>query len=180
VRDLGSSPRPGTNFRGIMKNNTELTQEIVRKLLHYDPETGLLFWRKNSKLAFNTLTQKGYLKGQLYKRTYFSHRIIWLWMTGNWPNEQIDHINHNRKDNRFLNLREVTNKENHKNRKINPRNKTGINGVSWCKRENKWRVQVRNMNKNIHIGYFDTKEEAQRVRKLKNVELNYYKNHGNK
>jgi len=99
-------------------------------------------------------------------------------MTGNFPSEQADHINHDTSDNRWANLRAVTISENQHNRKLNINNKSGVSGVTWHKPNKKWVVKVRVDGKQQHFGYFDTVPEAvpvvNEVRKLHG----YHANHG--
>ncbi|MGG8661114.1 HNH endonuclease [Streptomyces lividans] len=90
----------------------------------------------------------------------------------------IDHINQNRSDNRIENLRLVSNKENSNNRSLSSRNKSGINGVSWCKRENRWLVQAREFDKTVFICYKDTIEEAALARSQYDKLNGYHENHG--
>ena len=170
-----------------------ISQEIVRELLDYDPETGKLTWRRrdrkwfksdkdcagwntrySDKEAFKTLVV-GYFRGSIQDKAYYAHRIIWLWMTGEWPEEQIDHINHDRKDNRWLNLRQVSNQENGKNRTKQRNNFSNQTGVCWNKRIEKWFAYISN---NISIGSFVSLEEAVSARKAAEIKYGFHENHG--
>ena len=171
-----------------------ISQEIVRELLDYDPETGKLTWRRrdkkwfksdkdcagwntrySNKEAFITLNSQEYFCGAILKKNQYAHRIIWLWMTGEWP-EEIDHINHDRKDNKWLNLREVSHKENNRNQSRNKNNTSGCSGVCFDKRDNKWRAYI---SANINIGSFVSLEEAVSARKAAEIKYGFHENHGN-
>jgi hypothetical protein len=110
----------------------------------------------------------GYVIVTVNERKYKSHRILWLLMTGKWPENQIDHINGIRNDNRFCNLREATHSQNSAN---TPRRTSvsGYKGVS--KNRKKWRAQIRISQKNIHLGLYDTPEEAHAAYVAKAKEL---------
>ena len=111
----------------------DITAEQLRKMLNYDPETGQLIWSiqpsrsvKAGDVAGN-INSKGYstigIRGEVYK----THRIVWLYTTGNWPIGLIDHINGNKSDNRFTNLRDIGAEGNSQNvRKPSKRNKSGL------------------------------------------------------
>lgn len=148
----------------------ELTFDYVNSELRYEPETGLLF-RKIKRGGYNwlipagTLRPNGYIQLKLSGKLFRAHRIAWLLSTGKWPQEQIDHINGDRKDNRFLNLREATNRENGRNRvKSNKGNISGILGVSFSKSANKWNARIRIGEKEKNLGYFTNLNEAKIVR----------------
>lgn len=113
-----------------------LTAERVRELLNYDPETGI-FTRRSGRgtrwyagEAVGSRQKSGYIEiGLCYQRVY-AHRLAWLYMTGSWPKEQIDHKNGNRADNSFANLREATQAVNSQNqRRARSDNKAGLLGV---------------------------------------------------
>lgn len=107
----------------------------------------------------------GYVVVKFKQKAYRGHRIVWEMFNGEIPKGmQIDHINQNRSDNRIENLRIVTNQQNSKNRSMSSRNKSGVNGVGWCKREGKWIVQSRKMNKTVFIGYFNDFNDAVKAR----------------
>jgi len=128
------------------------SQEVLRQLLDCDPVTGRLTWRKRSVDMFPAKTParsvslcslwnekyagqeaftcmgNGYKIGSIAGANYKAHRIVWKWVTGQEP-DQIDHVNGDRSDNRFSNLRDVNNAVNAKNRKRQTNNKTGMQGV---------------------------------------------------
>lgn len=103
----------------------------IRQLIKYDPDSGILYWlerpvfrahdkqwnaRYAGTVALATPTTKGYLQGVISKRKYLAHRVAWGLFYGRWPEFQIDHINHQKSDNRIVNLRDCTASENMKNR----------------------------------------------------------------
>lgn len=173
-----------------------ITQEIIRKLLDYDPETGKLTWRArdrkwfksdrdcnawNAKLSGKeafTLETGGYYEGRILGKKYLAHRIIWLWVTGECPKEQIDHINHVKNDNRWCNLRQVSNQENGKNQSVRKTNTSGQMGVYFNKRTNKWRAYISVNGKSVYIGEFDLVEGAIQARKEVEVRYRFHENHG--
>lgn len=112
--------------------------------------------------------------GYVMNGTTLFHRFIM-----DCPDDMVvDHINHNRLDNRKENLRICTKHQNDMNKKILPNNTSGITGVSWDKRKNKWRARIKYNQKEIHLGYFNTKEEAAEARKQ--AELEYFGEYRNK
>jgi hypothetical protein len=143
---------------------TELiTQERLKSLLVYDPNTGVFCWRKNNKLA-GTLHATGYWRVQIAGRPYLAHRLAWLYTYGCFSNFNVDHINHDRQDNRILNLRIVTRSENQHNRKRRTQSSSGFLGVSWFKPKNKWRAYIKANNKRHHLGWFSNVEDAVQAR----------------
>ena len=149
----------------------ELTAEQLRSILHYDPATGIFTWKvgcsSRVKVGYiaGSLDGDGYLRIRLQSRKYQAHRLAWLYVYGVWPKDQLDHINRNRSDNRISNLREVSHKQNHQNRSKPSNNTSGHPGVSWDKRDSKWRAQITHNQKKIHLGSFTTLEEAIAARK---------------
>jgi hypothetical protein len=95
-----------------------LTFEEASRIFQYDEETGKLYWKervhKRIRVGWECgrLTSHGYRKLRVYNIEYYTHRVVWLLKTGEWPKNQIDHINHTRDDNRFYNLRDVTCQQN--------------------------------------------------------------------
>lgn len=107
------------------------------------------------------LRHDGYIQIQISGKKYLAHRLAWLYIMGNFPNDETDHLNGMRHDNRWINLRDVTKSINQQNQR-NPHsnNKSGYLGVSWHTKEDKWRVQITLNNKIIHLGYFNDINEA--------------------
>ena len=166
--------------------------EYLKNRLDYNSETGVFKWKfKNvnqpDDKIFNKLfggkiifskNHNGYLQIKIDKKSFLIHRIAYLFMTGEWPNGQIDHINGDRVDNRWDNLRVVNNEENQKNQKIYSNNTSGVIGVSWCETKNKWKVQISGNKKRIYLGLFKNFNEAVRARKNAEVIYGYHENHG--
>lgn len=139
------------------------TAELVRELLIYNPETGVFTWRVNRGwLKAGTVAgsphRAGYTILGIALRMYRAHRIAWLYMTGKWPADAIDHINGIRDDNRWANLREATWQENLRSTKRRIDNTSGFKGVR--KEGTKWVASIYPNRKRIKLGTFDTPEEA--------------------
>ena len=148
-----------------MPAEDSITATQVREVLDYEPETGLLRWRKSRRGAkqgtiAGCKTSQGYVNIRVLGRYGRAHRVIWLWMTGDWPKKWIDHINGNPSDNRWNNLRECTPRQNQANRKINRNTTSGYKGVCWDKSKNKWMASITRRGENKFLGYFDCPEEA--------------------
>ena len=154
-----------------MAKQDAITAEYVRSILHYDPETGDLRWKhRNDKPGYVNSRWVGKIAGHSRKDGYSSimidgylylvHRLAWLYVTGKWPCEHIDHINLDPSDNCFSNLREATRSQNAANSHTPISNTSGVKGVSWFKASSKWMAQIENNGKHIHLGLFSTKEKA--------------------
>ena len=154
--------------------------------IHYEPDTGKLIWKDYAgNRCVKPLTEAGYIHNtlgcryvQVDKKLYKAHRLIWLWYYGGWPENHIDHINHNPSDNRICNLRDVTHIENHKNTSRRGSNKSGFTGVSFYKRDKNWQAYINVDTKRIHLGKFKNKEDAIKVRKEAEIKYGYHENHG--
>jgi hypothetical protein len=184
----------------------ELTAEIARELLTYNPDTGKLFWKERpakyfknpknpnytkswntqwaGKEALTAITHRksgqiGRLDGHVLNKKYAAHRIAWLIYYGEWPKNEIDHINQDPTDNRIENLRDVTHAENNKNRTLQNNSTTGYSGVSFYKRDGRYRAEISINNITKHLGYYDTVEEAAAVRAVASINYNFHPNHGN-
>lgn len=146
-----------------------ITYEELRRELSYDHETGVFVWlprdpadannrRWNSNFAgaaAGTTRPNGYVSISLRGKRYYAHRLAWLYMTGLHPKQQIDHIDRDRNNNRFANLREASVRQNHGNASLSNANTSGRKGVSWHKRLKKWRAQIRINGVSRHLGYFE-------------------------
>ena len=109
---------------------------------------------------------------------YLAHRLAWVYMTGEWPTTQIDHINHSGSDNRWINLRDVSSSENSRNSSKYKRNKSGFNGVHFYKARRKWIAYIKHNSKLIYLGVFEDKEDAIDARKAANIKYGFHENHG--
>jgi hypothetical protein len=159
----------------------ELPIAFLRECFDYDPETGVLAWRMRPREHFTTTgvwkvwnarfagkpakaDSWGYLSIRLtYNRRQFSagaHRVAWALATGAWPQEQIDHRNGIRSDNRLANLRAATQPENSRNAKAHADNASGFLGVHRHKQTGRWRAQIRVGPRHFHLGLFNTPEAA--------------------
>lgn len=141
------------------RNDSWLTQEILRSLITYDPETGTLA-RLPSGRAAGAVNDNGYVLISIRKKQYRAHRLAWLYMTGSWPVADLDHINGIRTDNRIANLREATRSQNLFNKKMDRRNKSGFRGVSWTTKKKLWGAHIKKDRKTRFIGYFRSPEAA--------------------
>lgn len=116
------------NSTRTMKQN-KLSAEDLRELVVYDKNTGA-FRRLIKGRVGSPYTVDGYIRLRIDGVSFRAHRLAWLYVTGDWPSNQIDHINGNRADNRFENLRDVTTKQNTMNqREAHKNNKSGLLGV---------------------------------------------------
>lgn len=143
-----------------------LSQEDVKRLFSYCPETGL-FTRlvsnnKRRKVGeiVGTIHITGYVIIKINKVAYPAHRLAFLYMTGSFPTDMTDHIDGIRDNNRWINLREATRSENNRNSKIRSDNKSGFKGVFFEKSANKWRALCWANGVQNHLGLFNTAIEA--------------------
>ena len=154
-----------------------LTQERLRFLLDYDPNTGVLTWRAKPSRGIKvgrqagTPTSEGYLALQINKKKMFAHRAIWLYVHGVWPPEEIDHINHVRNDNRLCNLRLANRLENSHNTQKHVKNMSGHKGVAWHNRNQKWQVQLQANRKTFYVGQFAQLADAVQARAIAEIFL---------
>lgn len=155
------------------------TPEQLRELLRYEAETGKFFWKErdicsfktrngglvwnsrfSGKEAFITRHKGGYLDGVVFYKKMLAHRVAWAIHYGSWPDEQVDHINGVRDDNRIGNLRGATSSQNKCNAKRRSDNSSGFKGVYFDKRSGSWIARVQKDGKCKNIGSFGSAEEA--------------------
>lgn len=142
-----------------------LTQDVVRKLLHYDPDTGLFRnkVRRSSRSApgqiIGVIDGKGYLHTTINGKFYRLHQLAFLYMTGEIP-KFIDHIDRVRTNNSWANLRPTDCKGNAGNSGIPSHNKSGYRGVSQNSNSEKWHAQIKINGKQTYLGRFNTPKEA--------------------
>lgn len=153
----------------------------------YDPSTGRLYWRvTNSNRAVAgsevaAVRNWGYVGVRLHGKTYQAHRVIWDMMNPGdklEPGDEIDHIDHNRENNLLANLRKTSRKENSRNLSLARNNTSGTTGVRFDKSRSKWRAEIKVKKQVIHLGRFDTIEEAVTARKEAERKYGFHENHG--
>ena len=161
-----------------------MNQKELKELLYYDPETGILTWTTSNNFKINigdiagSLNSGGYIQIKINHKLYKAHRLEWLYMTGKLPKHHIDHDNHIRNYNRWLNLFDATQKKNLKNKSKYKNNTSGVTGVRWNKERGKWKTGITVKKIKIHTGYFLDKFEAVCARKSAENKYGFHENHG--
>lgn len=153
---------------------TKIAHSELKALLHYDPETGVFRWLKST----STRIRPGMVAGSTYiyrgkrvtqvginGRSYLNSRLAWFYTTGVWPTGVVDHIDGDSGNQRWKNLRDVTQKMNIENQvKASRRSIAGLLGVSWFARDSLWTANITvheaGRKRNKYLGRFKTKEEA--------------------
>lgn len=166
----------------LVSGMTEPTQELLNKAFVYEPNTGKLKYKTNtiSGMRGDICTYDhsgGYLSVCVGRKQLLAHRVIYMMVTGDWP-EHIDHKNHNKKDNRWVNIRSVAQSINNKNMPLQANNTSGFTGVSLNKKSGKWLACITIDSKWTYLGSFDSFEEAVVARKAANTKYGYHDNHG--
>ncbi len=155
-----------------------LTQARVKELFDYREDGELVRKVQTSSRAL-VGNVAGYPNDIGYKSTmvdgkrYYNHRLIWLWHFGYFPENDLDHINRIRGDNRIENLREVSRVCNMRNAKVFSTNHSGITGVCWYKNRSQWLVYIIIKNKQISVGLYDNLLEAAKARWEAEVDHNF-------
>ncbi len=179
--------------------------DVLQTVLRYEPESGKLFWlerpvsmfsdtglggadaaartwntRFAGKEALHTVNGRGYSFGTLFGRNVLAHRLAWALHTGDWPDDEIDHINGCGTDNRIANLRKVSGSENKRNKSIPSNNTSGCIGILFDRRGRKrpWIAKIGIHGKRVILGYFATRDDAIAARKAAEVEYGFHENHG--
>lgn len=144
-----------------------MNQSRLKHLLSYDPETGIfvnLTDRAGNCKAGSiagTVKRHGYIAITLDGKSYYAHRLAWLFMNGEFPEFYIDHKDGDGTNNRIANIRIATPSENQCNGKPCTRNTSGVRGVTWSKAASKWMAQIAKSGKNYYLGLFDDIKEAE-------------------
>ena len=169
-----------------MTSNT-LTQSSLKELLYYNQYSGNFVWKvsptnsvKIGAVAGNIqkCVSKYYRSIGINGRQYLSHRLAWLYMTGEFPKYEIDHINGDGLDNRFFNLRDVRHEDNQRNLRLPVSNTSGCIGVYLDKARNKWVAEIIYAGMKKHLGRYVNKEDAIKARKLAETKNGFHCNHG--
>lgn len=151
-----------------------LTQERLKELLHYDPETGKFLWLvdKGSRAKAGALAGRvdgsGYRGIRIDGTLYYAHRLAVLYMTGSWPEDEVDHRQPGREfrdDNRWSQIRVATGSQNNANQGLPANNTSGAKGVHWHKGAGKWMVQVKVHGTQRYLGLYEDFKVACEVRR---------------
>ncbi len=163
----------------FMKIDGGLSANYLREILNYDPETGIFTWKvcRGSSRAGNVAGSKGgdgYTQISINGKSYKAHRVAWLYVTGEWPEYQVDHRNGVKHDNKWNNLREATQAQNGQNQKLRRTNVSGYLGVCWCAKYSKWQAQIMVNKRNRFLGIFDDPAEAHNAYLAAKAELHEF------
>ena len=148
------------------KKATMLTVERLREILDYDPESGAFAWKISTSnrapvgSSAGTDHGNGYRVIAIDRCTHYAHHLAWLFIYGEYPNQEMDHIDGNRANNKISNLRHGTHAQNMQNLSLRATNKSGMTGVSWLKNYGKWEAYITVNYKKINLGYYDDLQEA--------------------
>lgn len=146
-----------------------ITQERLKQLLKYSPDTGLFYWRvdrggKRAGAIAGVVRPSGYVAIGIDDKLWRAHQLVWLYMTGEWPPSFIDHRDLDRANNRWSNLRLATKSQNMANMGTPKHNSSGFKGVSRYRAGESygkpWQASIRKDNRSYALGQFATKEEA--------------------
>lgn len=152
-----------------------ITHDEVLRHFNYNPDSGeftrLIHTNNRSKTKCGSVKQLGYIEIGCNGKVYLAHRLAWLYMTGSWPERMIDHIDGNPSNNSWSNLRQATAHQNTMNTKSRVTNRSGVKGVCWNKKLNKWQAGIKYNYKSIHLGLFDNIDEAAKAVSDKRNEL---------
>lgn len=148
----------------MQKSN--ITQDRLKSLLKYEQLTGEWTWlvtrnhlaRAGKKAGW--LDKRGYRIIEIDGKAYRSARLAYLYMTGKYPDVLVDHIDHNKGNDAWRNLREADHNENQYNQVMRSDNTSGVKGVRWHKESCKWRADIKFKGKSIYLGLFNTIDGA--------------------
>ncbi len=148
-----------------------LTQKRLKECINYDHKTGTFRWiNPNSNrtpiggIAGYIASPSGYRKIGVDGKLYLASRLAFLYMEGYFPEYYCDHIDRDRGNDRWSNLRHVSSLCNSRNCVVGKNNNSGITGVSWTKERCKWRAQITANGKNFNLGYYKSKKDAATAR----------------
>lgn len=167
-----------------------MEKEILSKYLNYNRRTGIFTWKKRGDKRFDSryagtpagtihvsTTGRKSVKIKIEGKSYYAHRLAWIMVTGAHPEGVIDHIDHNPLNNKWKNLRDVSQADNMKNRKMPVTNKTGIPNCFFCNKKKKYVVKIAPFGE---VGYATNKVDAAKLSKSARIRAGYHHSHGKK
>ncbi len=168
-------------------SDDDLTAETLRRILDYDPQSGVFVWRnpiRKDKVGQIAGGIKADPNGQksirivltVDKRSkaFRAHRLAWLHVYGKWPDGEIDHVDHNPLNNAIANLRDVSHQQNMRNQKQYANNQSGVTGLRKSQNGDKWVAEI----SGTYIGTYDTKDAADAARAAAEDDRGFHINHG--
>ena len=169
-------------------NEKILTQEYLKSVLNYNPDTGLFIRIKRTSnsvkigdIAGSIKVNSGgkqYIAIRVNGKKHSAHRLAWLYMTGSWPKNVIDHDDGNGLHNWWDNLNDVSIIENSRNQRLSAANTSDHTGVRWNKKERKWKARIGVNYEMITLGTFDDFFEAVCRRKSAENKHGFHPSHG--
>lgn len=150
----------------------KITAKRLREVLAYDKRTGLFTWlvtlnhRGRAGFVAGHIRSDGYRVIGIDGQTYLAHRLAWLYVAGEWPEHEIDHRNNTPGDDRWTNLRDATRSQNKANVRPPRSNTSGFKGVTWNKKDRRWRAQIKVGGKHRILGGYHSKAEARAAYKV--------------
>lgn len=166
----------------MIKNNSIPTE--IRQCFKYDERTGeferIVYHTKKGKAGVTCVEKLGYLVINFRNKKYKAHRVAWFMYYGTQPNGEIDHINHDKRDNRIANLRLVDRIVQCQNKTTPLNNTSGVQGVKFHKRLNKFEAQITVNKERKYLGIFYSFDEAVSARKQAESLYGFHRNHGNR
>ena len=161
-----------------------ITQTKLKEILHYEPLTGIWTWLKpvakivkKGDKAGSLCKYSKYINIKIQYNTYRAHRLAYLYMTGNIP-EQIDHKDGIRHNNKWLNLKPANFDINAKNKALYKSSTSGITGVRYRKKDKIWVANIGLNKKRMHLGSFKNKQDAINARLAANKKYGFSTRHG--
>lgn len=156
----------------------KLTQERIKEVINYCPDTGIFTWLKpkqNCKVGdvAGCINGHGYMRVTIDSEYCISSRLAFLYMEGYWPENEVDHINHKKDDNRWCNLRHVSRQCNAKNRILSSKSVSGVTGVAFAKDRKKWKAYISVNKRQQSLGYYKTLKNAVEARLEAEKKYNY-------
>ena len=155
-----------------------MNQQRLKELLHYDAPTGVFRWRGIRKDrqgqpwdVAGYPRSNGYMHVRIDGKYHLLHRLAWLYVHGQFPSGEIDHLNRIRNDNRIHNLRDASKCQNQQNRSIQTNNTSGVPGVVFSKKYGTWKARIKANNQYHHLGTFKTFDDAVTARKTAEKKL---------
>jgi hypothetical protein len=179
-------------------NDPRITQAFVRDVLDYDPDTGEFRWRlrtpnehysehaccvlnaRDAGKVAGTPTHQNYLRLQLLGDKYLLHRVAYLWLEGEWPDGEVDHIDGDPTTNAWRNLRVVTKAQNRRNAARRNDNTSGVTGVWRLPNNGKWLAYIRFNTRLIRLGRYADFEAAVAARRAAEIRYGFHENHGSR